>query len=48
VAVDYCLKKHVKKPQGAKTGMVIYENYKTAFVTPDENAVKSLAENGGK
>lgn len=34
VAVDYCLDKFVKKPQGARPGMVIYTNYQTAFVTP--------------
>ena len=44
VPVDYALIKHVKKPQGAKPGMVIYDNYKTAIVTPDEELVRSLAE----
>lgn len=34
VAVDYCLKKYVKKPNGAKPGMVIYTDFKTAFVKP--------------
>ncbi len=42
VPVDYTLTKHVKKMSGAKPGMVIYENYKTLFVTPDENLVKRL------
>ena len=36
VAVDYCLVKHVKKPNGSKPGMVIYSNNKTLFVNPDE------------
>lgn len=40
--IDYTLKKNVKKPSGAKTGMVIYENFKTAFVTVDENLINSL------
>jgi len=44
VPVDYVIIKHVKKPQGAKPGMVIYDNYKTAIVTPDEALVRSLAE----
>ena len=44
VPVDYVIIKNVKKPQGAKPGMVIYENYKTAIVTPDEELVRSLAE----
>lgn len=33
-AVDYCKVSEVKKPQGAKPGMVIYDHYKTAFVMP--------------
>ncbi len=32
--VDYCPVSHVKKPNGAKPGMVIYEEYSTAYVTP--------------
>ena len=34
VEVDYTEIKNVKKPSGAKPGMVIYEHYQTAFVTP--------------
>ena len=34
VPVDYTLKKYVKKPNGAKPGMVIYTHQKTAFVEP--------------
>ncbi len=34
VPVDYTLIKYVKKPSGAKPGMVIYSNEKTLFVTP--------------
>jgi len=34
VEVDYCPVSHVKKPTGAKAGMVIYEGYKTALVPP--------------
>ena len=36
VAVDYCLVKYVKKPSDAKPGMVIFTNYKTAYVKPCE------------
>jgi predicted ribosome quality control (RQC) complex YloA/Tae2 family protein len=36
VAVDYCLVKYVKKPPGAKPGMVIYSEYKTVAVTPEK------------
>lgn len=32
--VDYCPVSHVKKPNGAKPGMVIYEEYSTAYVKP--------------
>jgi len=42
VSVDYCPKKNVKKPNGAKPGMVIYEKYKTAYVTPNETIIKAL------
>lgn len=34
VPVDYTLVRNVKKPQGAKPGMVIYENYKTIYIDP--------------
>lgn len=36
VDVDYTFVKNVKKIPGAKPGMVIYENYKTLYVEPDE------------
>ncbi len=36
IPVDYTIIKNVKKPSGAKPGMVIYENYNTAYVTPVE------------
>lgn len=32
IAVDYTEVRYVKKPSGAKPGMVIYTNYKTAYV----------------
>jgi predicted ribosome quality control (RQC) complex YloA/Tae2 family protein len=35
VPVDYTTRKNVKKPNGSRPGMVIYDNYKTAFVTPE-------------
>ncbi|WP_127584345.1 Rqc2 family fibronectin-binding protein [Paenibacillus koleovorans] len=43
VPVDYTLIRHVRKPNGAKPGFVIYEQQKTLYVTPDEQAVKQLA-----
>ena len=42
VPVDYCLRKNVRKPKGAKLGMVIYDNYNTIFVTPDEESMNKL------
>ena len=36
VPVDYTAVKHVKKPSGAKPGMVIYKTNSTVFVTPKE------------
>ncbi len=35
IPVDYTIIKNVKKPSGAKPGMVIYSEYKTEFVTPN-------------
>jgi predicted ribosome quality control (RQC) complex YloA/Tae2 family protein len=34
VPVDYCLVKYVKKPAGAKPGMVIFTHNRTLYVTP--------------
>lgn len=34
VPVDYTTIKNVKKPNGAKPGMVIYDSYNTVYVTP--------------
>lgn len=45
VPVDYTFKKYVKKPNGAKPGMVIYEKNKTIYITPDEIMVKNLESN---
>lgn len=36
VPVDYTEVRYVKKPSGAKPGMVIYTNQRTVYVTPDE------------
>lgn len=37
VPVDYTAVKNVKKPNGAKPGMVIYDYYNTIYVEPSEN-----------
>lgn len=44
VPVDYTTIKNVHKPNGAKPGMVIYDNYNTIYVTPKllENAEKDV------
>jgi len=46
VPVDYTQKKNVKKPSGAKPGKVIYENYKTIYITPDEEMVNKMKNKG--
>ncbi len=42
VPVDYTPVRFVKKPAGAKPGMVIYTTCSTAFVTPDPALVEAL------
>ncbi|WP_250277789.1 Rqc2 family fibronectin-binding protein [[Clostridium] colinum] len=42
VPVDYTPKKFVKKPNGAKPGMVIYETNKTAYITPNEKLIENM------
>ena len=42
IAVDYTRIKNVKKAVGQKTGMVYYESYNTAYVTPDERKIEEL------
>lgn len=42
VPVDYTKKKNVKKPNGSKPGMVIYETNSTIYVTPTEEFVAKL------
>jgi predicted ribosome quality control (RQC) complex YloA/Tae2 family protein len=48
VPVDYVQVKHVKKPNGAKPGYVIYENQQTLFVTPDKELIEKALLNGGQ
>ena len=42
VPVDYCPVKFVKKPAGARPGMVTDDNYRTLYVTPEEGLAKKL------
>lgn len=44
VAVDYTKIKYVKKPSGARPGMVIYTNNKTLYVTPNSAEILSMRE----
>lgn len=44
VPVDYTRVKNVKKPAGAKPGMVIYDHYSTAVATPDAALAEKLRE----
>lgn len=44
VAVDYTIVKNVHKPNGAKPGMVIYDDYNTEYVTPNEQELKEVVE----
>ncbi|MEG2120082.1 MAG: NFACT RNA binding domain-containing protein, partial [Pseudoflavonifractor sp.] len=42
VSVDYTPVKYVKKPAGARPGMVVYTTYQTAAVNPDPDLAKRL------
>lgn len=42
VPVDYTAVKNVKKPAGAKPGMVIYDHYNTVYVTPEPDLFEKL------
>lgn len=44
VPVDYTMRKNVKKPSGAKPGMVIYEKNKTIYVTPSDEAKAKIKQ----
>ncbi|AEG60574.1 Rqc2 family fibronectin-binding protein [Desulforamulus ruminis] len=42
VPVDYTRRRHVRKPKGAKPGMVIYDNQRTLMAAPNEELVERL------
>ena len=44
VPVDYTPVKYVKKPGGAKPGMVVYTTYRTMLVSPQQAQVSALAQ----
>ncbi len=45
VPVDYTFRRAIKKPSGARPGMVIYSTNRTLYVQPDAHLVRSLREN---
>lgn len=45
VAVDYTVRKNVRKPSGAKPGMVIYDHHSTIYVNPAEDTVVAIKNN---
>lgn len=45
VPVDYTLIKYVKKPNGARPGMVIFTHNKTLYVAPNPALCEKLAKN---
>ncbi|MBI2162739.1 MAG: NFACT family protein [candidate division NC10 bacterium] len=47
VAVDYTLRKYVRKPRKAKPGLVTISQEKTIIVTPDKSLVQKLAARDG-
>jgi predicted ribosome quality control (RQC) complex YloA/Tae2 family protein len=46
VPVDYTHIKHIKKPYGAKPGMVIYDQNWTLFLTPEQKVLERLLSSG--
>ncbi|HEY8803514.1 MAG TPA: NFACT RNA binding domain-containing protein, partial [Clostridium sp.] len=42
VPVDYTQVRNVKKPTGAKPGMVIYSTNKTMYITPSESTLERI------
>ncbi len=46
VAVDVTAVRNVRKPAGARPGMVIYEHYTTVYVTPDAALAQRLRAEG--
>lgn len=44
IPVDYTLVKYVRKPSGALPGKVLYTDYKTVTVEPDEALIKKLRQ----
>ncbi|NLL51163.1 MAG: fibronectin/fibrinogen-binding protein [Peptococcaceae bacterium] len=45
VAVDYTHVRQIKKPRGAKPGMVVYEQYWSLYITPQQETIERLLNN---
>lgn len=45
VPIDYTVRKNVRKPGGAKPGMVIYDNHQTLYITPEIEVVEKIKKN---
>ena len=45
VAVDYAPRRNIRKPNGARPGMVVYENYKTILVSASRETFERLIVN---
>ena len=48
IPVDYTPVRYVKKPAGARPGMVVYTTYETAYVAADESLLKRLKARSGE
>ncbi len=48
LAVDYVLRKHIWKANGAKPGMVLYDSYRTLVVEPNPELVNNLEQTVSK
>lgn len=44
IPVDYTQRRNVKKPKNAKTGMVIYDNFKTIIIDPSLERIQELVK----
>jgi len=44
VPVDYTAVKYVKKPAGSRPGFVVYETYRTIYVTPEETKLPTIVK----
>ncbi len=46
VPVDFTEVRNIRKTGDLKPGMVLYEKYETAYVTPDPQVLKKLGAGG--